>query len=325
MKMKKISLLLIILFCFLAFQVPLSLAQECNECIGFGTPGTGDPDDPGCLTGLQKDFFTTGRMSTTNWDLAIWEIVLPSGEVVRQSSQYNWINGQAVDFSVSYDPSDGLITYTVGNATLTWYYDAGKAFSYVIPFGKGNANGNNTELTELSLQTTATRSICDIITENDYRGVELALTDSEQINGFTISGKVKLIWNTGGHPDEIPAFHIFVMNTHDPTAITLSSFNAIAGRGQVTLKWETATEIDNVGYNIYRAEAAEGNYIILNSEMIQADGSSIEGAQYQFIDTDVQNRKTYYYKLEDIDLNSNSTMHGPVSTTPRLIYGIFGK
>jgi len=36
----------------------------------------------------------------------------------------------------------------------------------------------------------------------------------------------------------------------------------------------------------------------------------------------VQNRKTYYYKLEDIDLNGTSTMHEPVSATPRLIYGV---
>jgi hypothetical protein len=33
---------------------------------------------------------------------------------------------------------------------------------------------------------------------------------------------------------------------------------------------------------------------------------------------DVKNRETYWYKLEDIDLNGKSTMHGPVSATSRL-------
>jgi hypothetical protein len=33
----------------------------------------------------------------------------------------------------------------------------------------------------------------------------------------------------------------------------------------------------------------------------------------------VKNRKTFYYKLEDIDLNGISTMHGPVSVTPRRV------
>ena len=39
----------------------------------------------------------------------------------------------------------------------------------------------------------------------------------------------------------------------------------------------------------------------------------------------VKNRKTYYYKLEDIDSSGTSTMHGPVSATPRLVYLIVGK
>jgi hypothetical protein len=34
----------------------------------------------------------------------------------------------------------------------------------------------------------------------------------------------------------------------------------------------------------------------------------------------VRNRKTYYYMLEDIDLNGTSTMHGPVSAMPRVMY-----
>jgi hypothetical protein len=38
---------------------------------------------------------------------------------------------------------------------------------------------------------------------------------------------------------------------------------------------------------------------------------------YQFIDENVQNRTTYSYRLEDIDLNGKSTLHGPVKATPR--------
>ena len=55
---------------------------------------------------------------------------------------------------------------------------------------------------------------------------------------------------------------------------------------------------------------------------ISMQGSITQGAFYEFVDTNVQNRKTYYYKLEDMDLNGISTMHEPVNATPRLIYGI---
>jgi hypothetical protein len=107
-----------------------------------------------------------------------------------------------------------------------------------------------------------------------------------------------------------------------PTAIKLSAFTAIPSNGKVTLVWETETELDNAGFNIYRSESENGSYAKLNSALIPAKGSAAHGATYEFADRDVQNRKTYYYKLEDIDLYGKSTMHGPVSAMPRLIYGI---
>jgi hypothetical protein len=106
------------------------------------------------------------------------------------------------------------------------------------------------------------------------------------------------------------------------TAISLSSFTASPGNGSVTLNWATETETNNAGFNISRSDSGNGNYIKINSSLIPAKGSSTQSASYEFIDKDVKNRKTYYYKLEDIDLNGTATMHGPKSATPRLIFGI---
>ena len=110
--------------------------------------------------------------------------------------------------------------------------------------------------------------------------------------------------------------------TEDPqTVITLASFTGIPGNREVMLVWVTESEIENAGFNIYRAETEDGEYTKINESLIPAQGSSTQGASYEFIDTDVQNRKTYYYKLGDIDLNGNSNMHGPVNATPRWILG----
>ncbi|MCX5905364.1 MAG: hypothetical protein NTV89_18275 [Proteobacteria bacterium] len=109
------------------------------------------------------------------------------------------------------------------------------------------------------------------------------------------------------------------------TVIELYSFTASAGNQKVILQWETASETDNVGFNIYRAVAENGEYVKINYSLIPANGSASQSAPYTFVDEKVQNRKTYFYKLEDLDLNGNSTMHGPVSATPRWIFGIFGK
>jgi hypothetical protein len=104
-----------------------------------------------------------------------------------------------------------------------------------------------------------------------------------------------------------------------PTLIELSSFTAIPSNGKVIIEWSTASELDNAGFNIYRA-GADGAYVQINDEIIPADGNSANGAAYQFVDNNVQNRQTYSYKLEDVDLNGAKTMHGPVQATPRFIY-----
>jgi hypothetical protein len=120
-------------------------------------------------------------------------------------------------------------------------------------------------------------------------------------------------------------FGITKISTVGTTLIELTDFQSISGNGQVKLTWETASEIDNAGFNIYRSTSENGEYIKINNTIIAAKGSSTQGASYDFIDDAVQNRKTYYYKLEDIDLNGTSTMRGPKSATPRWFLWLFGK
>jgi hypothetical protein len=106
------------------------------------------------------------------------------------------------------------------------------------------------------------------------------------------------------------------------TLIELSSFSASAGSRRVTLQWTTESENSNSGFNIFRSDTEDGEYIKINDSLIAAQGSPLEGADYEFADKDVRNREVYYYKLEDIDYYGTANMHGPVSVRPRLIYGI---
>jgi hypothetical protein len=106
-----------------------------------------------------------------------------------------------------------------------------------------------------------------------------------------------------------------------PTAITLVSFEAIAGMAEVQLTWETASEIDNAGFNIWRSEVEDGPYTQLNTGLIPAQGDADTGASYVYTDTTVAEGVTYYYKLEDVDIYGTSTFHGPVSATlPHTIF-----
>ena len=105
----------------------------------------------------------------------------------------------------------------------------------------------------------------------------------------------------------------FNVTVEEPTAITLVSFTAQAGADGVALAWETGTEIDNAGFNLYRATSADGSYTQVNDTLIAAQGDPVSGGSYSFLDA--VGYGTFYYKLEDVDLYGASTLHGPVRVT----------
>ena len=100
------------------------------------------------------------------------------------------------------------------------------------------------------------------------------------------------------------------------TLVVLSSISASPRTGMVAIRWTTASEVDNTGFNIYRSEELDGEYTKINEDMIPSEGSPTKSTFYSFVDDDITNGTTYYYTLEDIDIDDNSTMHGPVSATP---------
>jgi hypothetical protein len=96
------------------------------------------------------------------------------------------------------------------------------------------------------------------------------------------------------------------------TVVKLVSFTARGKENQINVEWETKTEIDNAGFNLYRSEWKDGNYVKLNDRLIPGKISSFSGQKYSFMDANVAKGRIYYYKLEDIDLKAVRTMHGPI-------------
>jgi hypothetical protein len=101
-----------------------------------------------------------------------------------------------------------------------------------------------------------------------------------------------------------------------PTAVDLVRFEAWPEGPALHVEWETATEIDNVGFYLYRSESADGPWTRLNEALIpsQAPGSPV-GAVYTWLDETVQPGVSYFYRLEDVDIYGHSTFHGPISAT----------
>jgi hypothetical protein len=102
--------------------------------------------------------------------------------------------------------------------------------------------------------------------------------------------------------------------TNTPLAVTLASFDARQQGAAVQVSWETASELNSAGFNLYRALAADGERRLLAFVPSAAPGGSA-GALYSFSDAGVAAGQVYWYWLEDVDLGGATGWHGPVSVT----------
>ena len=102
----------------------------------------------------------------------------------------------------------------------------------------------------------------------------------------------------------------------DPTSVELESFQATANQSDILVKWKTAMEIDTLGFHLWRSTSKNGQYLRITQQLIRAQGGASWGAEYSYSDA-INDEKTYYYKLEDIEFNGTSTFHGPVAAIPK--------
>ena len=94
------------------------------------------------------------------------------------------------------------------------------------------------------------------------------------------------------------------------TAVELVDFSAVQEAGVVRLSWETGSETDNFGFNLYRSDRADGLLTQVNAALVEASGAGA-GATYGHIDASVP-AGIWYYWLEDVEFSGATKKHGPV-------------
>ena len=98
----------------------------------------------------------------------------------------------------------------------------------------------------------------------------------------------------------------------DVISVELTSFEAYTCDQGIRIEWEVASEIDHAGYNVYRGESKDGEFIKINESLIVSTGVAAAG-QYEFID--VGARGEHYYQLENVSLDGRGTLHGPIQVS----------
>lgn len=84
------------------------------------------------------------------------------------------------------------------------------------------------------------------------------------------------------------------------TPVELISFSGITQNNLVQLKWSTATESNNYGFEIYRNNISDRNSPTKQIGFTKGKGSAVERTDYEFWDTDLISGR-YKYQLIQID------------------------
>jgi len=105
-----------------------------------------------------------------------------------------------------------------------------------------------------------------------------------------------------------------------PTAVKISSFTAHKQGAAILLTWETANELDLVGFNLYRSSGLAGERGVVNETPIAARlPGSAEGNLYEYLDSEIETGIVYTYWLEVVT-RSGTTVLGPVSAGSYMIF-----
>jgi hypothetical protein len=90
-------------------------------------------------------------------------------------------------------------------------------------------------------------------------------------------------------------------------SITLVGGCSFFQETSLTIQWTTESELDIIGFNLYRSDSADGEFNKINNELIPPAADPFVGGDHTFVDENVNRGQTYYYQLETVDRNGNTT------------------
>ncbi|MEO0436664.1 MAG: hypothetical protein AAF098_07130 [Pseudomonadota bacterium] len=79
-----------------------------------------------------------------------------------------------------------------------------------------------------------------------------------------------------------------------------------------TIRWETQSEVDTFGYDIYRGTHEQGPFERINPASVPASGTTDLPQRYKYIDTTVEWNVKYWYYIETITLTGKRERLTPV-------------
>ena len=79
-----------------------------------------------------------------------------------------------------------------------------------------------------------------------------------------------------------------------------------------TLRWTTASEVDNFGFDVYRATSKDGPYKLQTPSPIPGTGTSDVPTKYAYVDDTIKPGQAYFYYVESISMDGTRKRFTPI-------------
>ncbi len=78
------------------------------------------------------------------------------------------------------------------------------------------------------------------------------------------------------------------------------------------IRWGTASEHGNFGYDVYRGPTENGPFTLVNDEPVQGAGTTDMPQRYEYLDKTILAETIYWYYVESISLNGDRKRITPI-------------
>jgi hypothetical protein len=191
--------------------------------------------------------------------------------------------------------------YSQDAGTITLQFSSPPTYVYLITHNSGTVTewtyiGGGIESADaIGGAASAGWDVVDISSTQVTFGTPETPLTTGTVGGFRIVGTPGSFTDTGQwicHANDGPV--------DGPLPVDFSTFTAIPADKGVIIKWRTESELNNLGFDVYRSENLDGTFARVNQTRIQGSGTDATPHNYKFVDESVEVGKTYYYYLEDI-------------------------
>jgi len=246
-------------------------------------------------------------------------------------TEFNTYAEYTVVFDVSYTLDDQYIAFKQGSSENFSYMNIDD-FVYehipgLVPTAPtaitATTNGTRTFSANWMASVNATGYYLDVATDEAFTTFVPGYENLDVGNVTTYSVTAQ---NVVTHYYRLSAYNTFgtsaesnIITVFDSTLpVVLSTFTGICEDGSPQLSWTTQSEMENLGWNVYRSNEENGyeeeNVIMLNATLIAGQGTTSEPTTYNYTDSyDPVTNATYWYWLQSISYSGELELYGPVS------------